>query len=61
MTEIGVSIVDLLVRSGLCKSKAEARRSITQDGVKLGNEKITDPKACLIMIKDKLYLLTKYI
>ena len=61
MIEIGISIADLLVRSGLCKSKGEARRSIAQGGVRLGGEQITNPTASLVMSEGKLYLLTKYL
>ena len=36
------NIVDLLVESGLCPSKSEAKRIIEQGGIKLNNEKILD-------------------
>lgn len=42
-----VSIVDALVRSGLAKSKGDARRSIEGGGISLGGAKIADPKAVL--------------
>ena len=36
-------MVDLLVETGLVKSKGEARRTITEGGAYLNNERITDP------------------
>ena len=38
--ESGVGILDLFVRSGLCSSKAEARRLVTQGGAYLDGEKV---------------------
>lgn len=38
----GVEILDLLVKAGLCPSKAEARRLVTQGGVAVDDEKVTD-------------------
>ena len=38
----GTGVVDLLVASGLAKSKGEARRTITEGGAYLNNERITD-------------------
>ncbi len=37
------TITDLLVISGLCSSKSEARRLIEQGGVSVDGEKVTDP------------------
>ena len=39
----GASVVDLLVDSGLVKSKADARRAIQGGGIYLNNERVTDP------------------
>ena len=39
-----VDIVSLLVLSGLCSSRGDARRNVEQGGVTFGEEKITDPK-----------------
>ena len=39
----GKTILDILVESGLCPSKSEARRLVTGGGVSVENEKITDP------------------
>jgi tyrosyl-tRNA synthetase len=38
----GTAVVDLLVGTGLAKSKGEARRTITEGGAYLNNERITD-------------------
>ena len=39
----GVSLLDLLVESGLAPSKGEARRLVTGGGVRLNNEPANDP------------------
>ncbi len=38
----GVNIMDVMVMCGLAPSKSEARRNITQGGVTLNDEKVTD-------------------
>jgi tyrosyl-tRNA synthetase len=38
----GTPVVDLLVEAGLVKSKSEARRTISEGGAYLNNERITD-------------------
>lgn len=38
----GITIVDLLVKSGLVPSKSEARRAIEQGGVEAGGKKVSD-------------------
>ena len=40
----GTPYVDLLVDSGLVKSKGEARRAIGEGGAYLNNERVTDPE-----------------
>jgi tyrosyl-tRNA synthetase len=37
------TIVDLLVETGLCKSKGEARRTVSDGGAYLNNERVSDP------------------
>jgi len=39
----GTGVVDLLVDTGLARSKGEARRTIGEGGAYLNNERITDP------------------
>ncbi len=43
-TDGAVDIVTLLVSSGLCASRGDARRNVEQGGVTMGDEKVTDPK-----------------
>lgn len=38
-----VSVLDMMVKANIIKSKGEGRRLITQGGVSLNDEKITDP------------------
>ncbi|MCR5479009.1 MAG: tyrosine--tRNA ligase [Ruminococcus sp.] len=40
-----IGILTLLVKCGLCPSNGEARRLVTQGGVSVNDEKLTDPKA----------------
>ena len=42
-----IDIVSLLVEAKLVTSKSEARRLMEQGGVKIGHEKITDPKSII--------------
>eukprot|EP00471_Norrisiella_sphaerica_P014300 CAMPEP_0184497340 /NCGR_PEP_ID=MMETSP0113_2-20130426/36232_1 /TAXON_ID=91329 /ORGANISM="Norrisiella sphaerica, Strain BC52" /LENGTH=516 /DNA_ID=CAMNT_0026884395 /DNA_START=24 /DNA_END=1571 /DNA_ORIENTATION=- len=42
-TEFPTQIVPLLVATGLCSSKADARRSIAGGGIRINGEKVTDP------------------
>ncbi|HET6652009.1 MAG TPA: tyrosine--tRNA ligase [Nocardioides sp.] len=37
------TMVDLLVETGLCKSKGEARRTVSEGGAYLNNERVGDP------------------
>jgi tyrosyl-tRNA synthetase len=38
-------VVDLLVETGLAKSKGEARRTISEGGAYLNNVRVEDPEA----------------
>ncbi|MGI5935480.1 MAG: tyrosine--tRNA ligase [Oscillospiraceae bacterium] len=42
LTDGAVDILTLLTKSGLCSSKSEARRAITQGGVEANGEKVAD-------------------
>ncbi|MGI5976548.1 MAG: tyrosine--tRNA ligase [Candidatus Limivicinus sp.] len=42
LTDEAADIMTLLVKSGLCKSKSDARRNIQQGGVSVDDEKISD-------------------
>jgi len=43
----GVGILDIFLKTGLCKSKSEVRRLQEQGGVYVNDERIEDPKFCL--------------
>ena len=49
------TIVDLLVLSGLCASKSEARRLVEQGGVSVDNEKVANPSQ-VIEIKEQVII-----
>jgi tyrosyl-tRNA synthetase len=42
LTDGAIDILTLLVKTGLCPSKSEARRAVQQGGVEAGGEKVTD-------------------
>ena len=42
-----ISILDLLVSTNLSPSKSEARRLVIQGGIKVNNEKVSDPNALI--------------
>ncbi|MBQ4427683.1 MAG: tyrosine--tRNA ligase [Oscillospiraceae bacterium] len=43
-SEDGADVVSLLVRTGLCSSRGDARRNIQQGGVTANDVKVTDPE-----------------
>ncbi len=45
LTDGNIDILDLLVKSGLVKSRSEGRRAVEQGGVAMDGEKVTDFKA----------------
>ena len=45
LTEDGIDILNMLLKSGLVPSKAEARRAVQQGGVAADGEKVTDIQA----------------
>lgn len=45
--EAGLDVVEALVRTGLAKSKGDARRTIDQGGVYVGGQPVADPAARL--------------
>lgn len=56
------SIVDLLVETGLVKSKGEARRAVTEGGAYLNNERVDDPDYVpgdADLIEDRLLVLRR--
>lgn len=42
-----INILELLIKAGLTPSKAEGRRLVTQGGISLNGEKVTDPNFAL--------------
>ena len=42
LTDGAIDILSLLVKSGLCPSRSEARRNVQQGGVTADDEKVTD-------------------
>ncbi|MCQ2487071.1 MAG: tyrosine--tRNA ligase [Clostridia bacterium] len=47
LTDGGIGILNLLVKSGLCGSNGDARRLVQQGGISVDGEKVTDPKAVI--------------
>jgi len=52
-------LVDLMVDLGWTKSKGEGRRLITQGGIRINDEKVTDPHTHVFVTPDRkqFYLL----
>jgi len=52
-------LVDLMVQMGWTKSKGEGRRLITQGGIRINDEKVTDPNTYVFVTQDRkqFYLL----
>ncbi len=46
-TDGKISVIDLLVKSGLCTTNSDARRTIQQGGAVIGEEKVADVKAAV--------------
>ena len=44
-----VGVLNLMVATGLCPSKGEARRLVQQGGVSVDDEKVTEPSAAISM------------
>ncbi|MBQ8975329.1 MAG: tyrosine--tRNA ligase [Oscillospiraceae bacterium] len=42
LTDGAIGILDILVKTGLCSSKGDARRNVQQGGVEAAGEKVTD-------------------
>jgi len=49
----GISVVDSLVATDLCKSKSDARRMIDQGAIKVDDMKVTDHNAVVLFSPDK--------
>ena len=44
---VGIPVVDIIVKVGLRKSKAEVRRMINSGGVRINNKKVLDISTCI--------------
>lgn len=46
-TDSSIGILNLLVKTGLCSSNGDARRLVTQGGISIDNNKVSDPKTLI--------------
>ena len=49
----GISVVDSLVATNLCKSKSDARRMIDQGAIKVDDMKVTNHDAVILFSPDR--------
>lgn len=60
MTDGAMGILDLLIKTGLAASKSEARRLVTQGGISIDDEKVTDANAQIaVQAFEKGYVIIK--
>ena len=52
-------VVDLLVATGVCSSKGDARRTVDQGGIRLNGEKITDGTTAVTLVDERFVLIQK--
>tara|TARA_A100001037_G_scaffold100624_1_gene91662 strand:- start:239 stop:427 length:189 start_codon:yes stop_codon:yes gene_type:complete len=57
--KIGMDVAELFVRSGLVKSKSEARRQINNGGIRVQDIKINDPYARVAVHDSKLFIVER--
>lgn len=55
-----MKVIDALVKTGLCKTKNEARRLIEQGGAKIEGMKVTDVNAEFFIRKNKVILVQNH-
>ncbi|MCF7668446.1 MAG: tyrosine--tRNA ligase, partial [Verrucomicrobia bacterium] len=53
----GIPLIELLIKTGLCKSKGQARKDIQGGGIYINNERISDPQ---LNVGDSSLLFGKY-
>ncbi|MBR5680041.1 MAG: tyrosine--tRNA ligase, partial [Clostridia bacterium] len=46
-TDGAITVIELLVKAGLCSTRSDARRTIEQGGVFVGDDKVTEVKAAV--------------
>jgi tyrosyl-tRNA synthetase len=49
----GISVVDSLIMTGLCKTRSEARRMIEQGGIRVDDMRVSDHNAVILFSPDK--------
>jgi len=54
-----IDVAELFVRSGLVKSKTEARKQIKNGGLRVQDIKINDPFARIGVHENKIYIVEK--
>ena len=54
-----MDVAELFVRSGLVKSKTEARKQIKNGGIRVADIKINDPYARIAFHENKFYIVEK--
>ena len=52
-------VVDLLVATGVCSSKGDARRTVDQGGIRLNGEKIADGTTVVTLVDERFVLIQK--
>ena len=52
-------VVDLLVATGVCSSKGDARRTVDQGGIRLNGEKIDDGTTAVTLVDERFVLIQK--
>ncbi len=53
--DLSLSVVEVLMRTGLVPSKGEARRLLTQQAIQVDGEKVTDPNGTLVFERGRQY------
>jgi tyrosyl-tRNA synthetase len=53
------AVIDLLVATGVCSSKGDARRTLDQGGIRLNGEKVADGTASVVPVDGRFVLVQK--
>jgi tyrosyl-tRNA synthetase len=59
LKEDSISIIDLIIKSGVAKGRGEARRLVVQGGVSINKEKITDLQSIIDLEEDMILKIGK--
>ena len=49
----GITVIDSLIKTELCKTKSEARRMIEQGAIRVDDMRVTDHNAVILFSPDK--------